>query len=522
MRTESLQANRIYQGIKKTWNDEPLILIIGLAILFRLLAAVFAKGWGMLDDHYLTIEAPQSWVFGYDYNSWLPSSKDNLGPTGHNFFYPGFQFLLFTLMKWVHLNDPQIKMLIVRLLHGAFSLITVWYGYRIVERLEDRRSARLAGILLALYYFMPWVSVRNLVEAVCIPFLILGFWQMVKPVNSGRLFSVFFLAGVFFGLATDIRYQSVLFPAGVCTFLIFQGKWKETAGIIVGFLLSFLLVQTLIDLSIWGYPFAEFMGYIRVNITDRNSYFTLPWYNYFLTVGGIMLPPVSLFFFYGFFRGWKKYFLVFFPAALFFAFHSSFPNKQERFILPFIPFFIMLGSIGYYKYIAGSSFWLKRKKLLKACWIFFWIINLILLGCLTFTYSKRAQAESMYYLYKYPYVKTIIIEDENGEVPMGALFYTGKWPKYPERLKKDTTVYQRVIALAKRPKLNHPQFFLFTGSRNLSQRVTRARMSFPFLVYETTIEPGNMDKLMHWLNPVNKANKVYIYRNREFYKTKAE
>jgi hypothetical protein len=47
------------------------------------------------------------------------------------------------------------------------------------------------------------------------------------------------------------------------------------------------------------------------------------------------------------------------------------------------------------------------------------------------------------------------------------------------------------------------------------------RRSLPYLVYETTIEPGFIDLVMHLLNPVNKANRAYIYRNREFYKTKA-
>jgi hypothetical protein len=235
-----------------------------------------------------------------------------------------------------------------------------------------------------------------------------------------------------------------------------------------------------------------------------------------------MLPPVSLMLFYGFFRGWKRFLLLFFPAALFFAFHSWFPNKQERFILPFIPFFIMLGSMGYYRYIAGADFWMRRKKVLRAGWIFFWVVNLTLLTGLTFMYSKRAQVESMYYLSRYPYLKTIIMEEENGNVPMAPLFYTGKWPWYPEKHKQDTSVYQRVDSLAECPRFYHPQFFLFTGGKDLSLRVTRARLYFPLLVYETTIYPGFVDEVMHRLNPVNKASRIYIYRNMEFYKSKSE
>ena len=518
--TYPFSTRNIYISIKKAWADQPLIIIMVLAMVFRLLASIFAKGWGMLDDHFLVIEAPQSWVYGYDYNAWLPGSKGNTGPTGHNFFYPGFNYLVFSLMKWGHINDPQFKMLLVRILHGAFSLITVYYGYRIVETMSDKRSAKLAGILLALYFFMPWISVRNLVESVCIPFLVLGFWTIIKPLKNPKSFGPWFLSGILFGLASDVRYQSVLFPVGLAMLLLFQKKWKETAGIALGVFCSFLLVQTMIDIFIWGYPFAEFKGYIRVNITDRNSYFNLPWYNYFLTVGGILLPPLSLFFFYGFFRGWKRYSIIVIPAVLFFAFHSYFPNKQERFILPFIPFFIMVGSMGYYQYAASSEFWSGRKKLLRASWIFFWVVNIILLAGLTFMYSKRARVESMYYISKYPYLKEIIVEDENGGVPIAPIFYTGKWPDYAETLPKDTSIYQRLPTIASGPKFHHPQFFIFNGSRNLSQRIATARKSFPYLVYETTIEPGFIDELMHRLNPVNKAHKAYIFRNREFYQSK--
>jgi 4-amino-4-deoxy-L-arabinose transferase-like glycosyltransferase len=514
-----LQAKRT---VVRLWDEQPLTVILSLAIFFRLLAAIFAKGWGMLDDHFLVIEAPQSWIFGEDYNSWLPGSKENTGPTGHNFFYPGFHYLLFSLMKWLHFNDPQAKMLVVRILHAAFSLITVWYGYKTTETLAGKKPARLAGILLAIYYFMPWVSVRNLVESVCIPFLMLAFWQMIKASAGTNRFRQWFLGGIFFGLSMDIRYQSVLFPAGVSLLLIFTGKWRETAGIITGILCSFLAVQTLIDLFIWGYPFAEFIGYIRVNISDRYSYINLPWYNYFLTVGGILIPPISLFLLYGFLRGWKNHLLIFIPAALFFAFHSFFPNKQERFILPFIPFFIILGVTGYYQYIVTAGFWKRQATLLRGCWIFFWVANIILLAGLTFMYSKRARVESMYYLSKYPYLKTIIMEDENGNVPMPPLFYTGKWPAYPKVHPPDTSVYQRVDFIAGLPKLYHPQFFLFTGDRNLAGRIRQARKGFPFLVYETTIQPGFIDRLMHRLNPVNKADNIYIYRNSEFYRNKIE
>lgn len=497
-------------------------LILALAIIFRLLAAIFARGWGMLDDHFLIIEAPQSWVFGYDYNNWLPGSKGNEGPSGHNFFYPGLHFLFFHLMKWLDIRDPQVKMLLVRLIHGGFSLITVWAGFRITEQLSDRRSARMAGILLALYFFMPWISVRNLAEAACIPFVMLGFLRVVKDENRDSILHPWLISGLWFGLAADVRYQLVLFPAGLVLLLLLRRQWRGAFGVSLGVFLSFGLVQTLLDLLIWGRPFAEVAGYIAVNVVDRNSYFNLPWYNYFLTVGGILLPPVSLFFFYSFFRGWKRYAVLFVPAALFFAFHSVFPNKQERFILPFLPLFIIIGSMGYYRYVAPSAQSVRSRRFLKGSWVFFWTVNLLLLCGVTFMYSKRARVESMYYLSKYPYLKNLVLIDEKGGVPLPPLFYCGKWPVYPDLGRGDTSIMQKLPAIGNGPKFYRPQFVIFWGERNLALRVAQVREIFPDIAYETTIEPGFIDILMHRLNPVNKAEYIFIYRNREFYPERAE
>ena len=139
----------ILKKIQQEWDENPLRLILGLAIIFRLLAVLFSKGYGMLDDHFLIIEAAQSWVDGDDYNNWLPRSGAT-EPEGHNFFYAGIHYLLLYLMDAIGLRDPQGKMYLIRLLHAAFSLLTVYFGFRITEKLSDRRTARHVGILLAI------------------------------------------------------------------------------------------------------------------------------------------------------------------------------------------------------------------------------------------------------------------------------------------------------------------------------------------------------------------------------------
>ncbi|MFZ0389091.1 MAG: hypothetical protein WAN36_01425 [Calditrichia bacterium] len=38
------------------WERHPLIIILGLGLLVRLIAAIFSKGYGMSDDHFLVIQ----------------------------------------------------------------------------------------------------------------------------------------------------------------------------------------------------------------------------------------------------------------------------------------------------------------------------------------------------------------------------------------------------------------------------------------------------------------------------------
>jgi hypothetical protein len=514
--------NAYYKRFQTLWEEKPLVLILVIAVLFRLIAAIFAKGWGMLDDHFLVIEPAQSWVDGEDYNDWLPGSPRNTGPTGHNFFYPGLHYLLFSLFRFIHLEDPQVKMFFVRIIHAGWSLLTVYLGYKIAKKAGNDKSARLTGLLLAILWFMPWLSVRNLIEIVCIPFLMLAIWQIINNPEKRNQFMVFLIAGLFLGMAFIIRIQTSFFSIGLGLAILIQGKWKELGGLILGSLIPPVIIHGTIDLFIWGRPFAEVIGYVTGNIIDATSYVNMPWYNYFLVIFGILLPPVSFFLFYGYFKNLRKHLIIFLPVAIFFIFHSCFPNKQERFILPIIPLIIILGTIGWNDLVSRSSFWKKRRRLLNGCWIFFWSVNIILLILVSVVYSKKARVETMTYLSKYQGIHCFLVADEGNSPELFPCFYLKQWPHIYDELLPGENTDSLIIRASKAPFFKQPRFILFSAEKDLSKQVIKARKSFPFIVYETTIEPGFMDRFIRWLNPVNKNRTVYIYRNTRFIPLKIE
>jgi hypothetical protein len=58
-----------------------------------------------------------------------------------------------------------------------------------------------------------------------------------------------------------------------------------------------------------------------------------------------------------------------------------------------------------------------------------------------------------------------------------------------------------------------PGFILFYQPDNLEQRVENIKTIYPNLTFEVKIEPGYMDKVLYWLNPINANQNIYIYRN---------
>jgi hypothetical protein len=499
--------NRLY----KYWEEKPLLLILLAGSFFRMLAVVFSKGFGFFDDHFLIIEAAQSWADGKDYNNWLPRSGAT-GPGGHNLFYTGIHYLFFALCKLLHFNDPQGKMYVVRFFHAAFSLLIITLSYKISFLYAGKKAARMTGLLLSLYWFMPMLSVRNLVEMVCIPFLLWTTLLIIRAGNEGRK-NFFFLAGMSAGIAFAIRFQSLFFIGGFGLVLLFQKRWLGALLFGAGTLLCALATQGLIDYKVWGYPFAEFYAYIQYNLANKYNFQTQAWYMYFTVLFGLLVPPISLFLLFGFIRKWKTHLLLFLPAVLFFAFHSYFPNKQERFILPVIPFVVIGGIIGWQEFVEHSAFWLKRAKLLRGCWIFFWIVNTIPMIFISCSYSKRDRVEAMIYLSHKPDLHLFVVEASNhDDYVMPPLYYLGHWPKTVLNI---TSVFN-CDSLNKYTRNNPdsllPNYVLFQEEDKLEERIQKFKDCYGDIQLETIIHQGLLDAILHKMNPVNKSQNCYIYK----------
>ena len=275
------------------YKKHPLRVILFAGLIIRLLAVIFSKGFGWIDDQFLVIEIAQSWVDGTDYYHWLPGTPGNAGPTGFSFFYPGLHYLFLSFLEWLHIFDPQVKMLFVRLIHALWSMLIVYFGFRIARHFSDRKTASQIGWVLALLWFFPFLSVHNLVEFVSVPFLLWGLFLIIKNEDSSKNY-IFLFAGILLGMAFNTRFQTILITGGFGLVLLYNKKWKQTILVAAGVLISIFLVQGLIDWIIWGKPFTQLIHYVTYNTTHSGEYTSGPWYVYTLFILGMLIPPVSL------------------------------------------------------------------------------------------------------------------------------------------------------------------------------------------------------------------------------------
>ena len=473
--------------------------IIFGAIVVRLIAVIFSPGYGMHDDHFLIIEASSSWVDGYDYNYWLPWTEGNTGPDGHSFSYVGLNYFYFLFMKFLGVVDPKILMLFNRLIHAAISIIVVVYGIKITRKISTEENAIRVGWLIALSWLFPILSVRNIVEIAAIPLLVLGFWCLIRE----RGVRDFLWAGLLIGFAVSFRYQIGVFAIGLAAFYFFQWKWKPFLLFCAGILIVFLITQGLVDFLIWGYPFAEMLGYVVYNMNQGTEYMpNTNYFMYFMVLAGSMLFPLGVLMMVGFFKAWKKYMLLFLPTFIFILFHTVYPNRQERFVLTILPFFIILGVLGYDLFKNSKT----KEKLWRISWFAFWVLNIPLLIFASTTYSKKSRVESMYAIYGNGKKENVILCEGSANVHTSMLprFYCGNWnTTFIERT--DTTLSLKVFE-----EYDYDYIYFFAEEK-LDERIADYKTIYPKMTLKAQCAPSLIDGLLRKLNPRNANEYIEIW-----------
>lgn len=513
-------------------SKHPLLFLLLFALLTRILAAIFSKGYAFHDDHFCVIRVAQNWVYGFPH--WL----DREHPPLHSMFYTSLHYFLFLGMEKLNLGTPEAKMFVVRLLHGLYSILIVYFSYKITELVSSKKNALFVGLILTFLWFMPSMSVKNLVEMVCIPPILAAFYFILKAEKSGKkLVATMFLAGLLFGIAFSLRYHTVLFAGGLGLVLLFKNQWKESVVFILGFISTAFLFVGLIDVIFYKYPFHSIVEYYTYNSAHSTSYFDLPFYNFLLTLLGFLIPPVSIFLLFGFFRGYKTEPYMFWAAIVFFLFHSMFPNKQERFILPLVPFVVILGMTGWENWITKQAFKDKYTAFFKHSWSFFWAVNLAIMIFMSYSYSKKTRIAPLVYLSEKKDVEAILMDFQHNKSYTPPAFYLGRpasaYSEFSQNADYAYTHYQggkplpqsmaMIYSITDQKTLDEvkkeieeirkrPRYVIIAGTQKLAERKSTIEQNFGKLEFLTKIAPSVSDKILNVLNPhIYKNTEVFIY-----------
>lgn len=489
--------------------DLKKIILIGL--FFRIIATIFSKGYAFSDDHFEVIEITQNLLDKLD------SPFPNF-PKGtiylFSLVYPGVHYIIFSVCEFFGMYNPEGKMFMARLVHGLFSLLTIYYGYKITERLSNRQNdAKIVALLLAIFWVFPFLSVRNLRELACVPPLLIACnYTLQKNISTKHML----WAAWWFTIAFVFRYQIIFIPFVIgLAWLFSKVNWQKAVifGLAMG--VFFMLTQGILDYLYWGNPFASIQAYAEYNSNPANiaSYPNGPWHRYIGTMAGLFLAFPFLLLLAGYFKTATQSHnrrVLFFASLLFFVFHSYYANKQERFILPFLPFFIILGIIGfrdiYEQYQAKK--WLQGFTKFSIIW--FMILNTVLLCLLSVTYTKRSRVESMNYLRKKGDMTNFVVQNYEFSQPEAPFYLQKRYDYYMIDSREKMADLPNQLKLGTKVK---PNYVILVGNTDVEKRKMEMKAVFPTMEHEVDIEPSFVDNLAYLMNPSHNHNETfYIYK----------
>jgi hypothetical protein len=488
--------------------DLKKIILIGL--FFRIIATIFSKGYAFSDDHFEVIEITQNLLDKLD------SPFPNF-PKGtiylFSLLYPGVHYVIFAICEFFGMYNPEGKMFVARLAHGLFSLLSISYGYKITERLSNRpNDAKIVGLLLAVFWVFPFLSVRNLRELACVPPLLIGcYYTLEKNISTKQILWMAW----WFTIAFVFRYQIIFIPFVIGLFWLFsKSNWQK--ALFLGFAMGvfFMLTQGILDYLYWGNPFASILAYAEYNSNPANiaEYPNGPWHRYIGTMAGLFLAFPFLLLFAGYLKTATQSHnrrVLFFASLLFFVFHSYYANKQERFIMPFLPFFIILGIIGFrdlYDQYQNKK-WLRGLTKFATTW--FLILNTILLCLLSVTYTKRSRVESMNYLREKGDMTNFVVQNYESSQPEGPFYLQKRYDYFTIDTREKMKDLPNQLKLGTKVK---PNYLILVGNTDLEKRKIEMKAVFPTMEHEVDIEPSFVDNIAYLMNPSHNHNETfYIY-----------
>ncbi len=263
---------------------------------------------------------------------------------------PGIYYLAARGMIAMGVDNPFTLSFVFRAISGLCgwaAIVSMMLSARVF--FSDKRVRRLAVIMLALLWMIPYLAVRTSSESLSGDFFTLGTAALVLGSSAGadgrRRFPIAALvgAGACYGLAFEFRYQIAFAVAGVVGWIALVGSQSRRRGIaasaiVLAAVVPPLILGTLADR--WGYGQWTITpwNYFHVNIVDHKAdeFGTAPAWWYFFLMNEGLLAPITLLWTAAMLITWVRqpWHIVTWATLPFFLAHSLVAHKEVRFLFP--------------------------------------------------------------------------------------------------------------------------------------------------------------------------------------------
>ncbi len=498
-------------------STKTLSRLLLIALVLRVVAAIFSAGYMAHDDHFETVRIAWQWhhegMFLED-GTLRWDGKPEIGvlrSAVYNLFILGLMKIT-ALFGVEHLDS---HMIFNRFVHALLSMLPVVFGIKYLRRETDDDTAMIGGRMLATHFLMPFLGVRNLVEMVAADLIMPCIFYAHRSVQE-KSDKDALIAALFGGFAFMVRMHVAVALVVVPVAMIIQKRAFRQAVTFSAGILAFVLIQGLLDVWTHGKFLGSVTNYIIGNMSQPPT-LPGPWYRYILLILGIMLPPFSILFIGSMFtsRLIRKNLIAWSATVVCVLVHSIITNKQERFIIPVFPLIIVLGCVGLYYLYESNGWYYRMRWLRRGLWIWFWVLNTAALVPFTVNYAHKGAVDSLAWLSRQSDADSVLFDTTERKRWIPFDYWNYKKPGAVQLT--PTYSLQQAIESGEVDQFNAPKYVVIFADGYPKDFLNTYRMSMR-ATYDIVHhgEPSLIDLILHKLNPkYNHKNETWVGRLRE-------
>lgn len=328
------------RGLITIWQDKSVEGVLARALILlagiTFVTAWFSETFFFPDEHFQILEF-MAMKLGITAPADLPWE---FAAKARPFFQPFVYFLIAKPLTVLGLTDVFWLVWVLRLITGAFSLLSLAIFARFFVASLPRETERYGyARLLPFMGFLPYLFVRTASETASAALLSLALVFAARGAKSARQL---FWAGLLCGAAFECRFQAAFLVVGLFGWLAIEARsgWKSLAAFVSGGLLV-VAASALIDR--WGYGVWCFppWNYVDVNLVQgvaSKVFGSSPWYAYFYLEAGTIFAPITIVLMIAMVVASIRnpHHIITWATVPFFVAHCLSAHKEERFLFPLV------------------------------------------------------------------------------------------------------------------------------------------------------------------------------------------